>query len=396
MTRVPPGAGGHSPDERVSSLSGASLEQGRLPFQTLVAGLAGLVSLLGLFEGIHLGLRGDWLSFYAAGRTVLGGQPADLYDPQALYRWQSAVAPRPSPWFYPPGYAWFFAPLSWLSPAQARVVWLAVGLGALCWAVHILREWCEDAQASWLLALVGFLPLTFALSTGQMTPITLLLFAAIARWEWRGQLGLRAGFLAGAALYKPQLLAPLIIVWIARRRWRALLGFGAAALVVLGLSLSLSVPVTLHYLAHGAALGEANRKRLEARGASAALVSLIGLWALPVALAAMAALIVAVRRSGDRRVTQAMLWLAPIIVTPYLGTYDMLLVALPISFLLPRIPDDRLLSAASALVWFAPLLWLGGIATAPVVACVVLFAACAWRALRPHSSPRGKTASATA
>ncbi len=53
-------------------------------------------------------------------------------------------------------------------------------------------------------------------------------------------------------------------------------------------------------------------------------------------------------RSPQSRYLQAMLWLAPVIVAPYLIIYDMLLIILPISFLAPLLRKDRLLQAGVA------------------------------------------------
>ena len=99
------------------------------------------------------------------------------------------------------------------------------------------------------------------------------------------------------------------------------------------------------------------------------------------ALAALAILYV-VSRHPATPYSRALLWLSPLIVSPYQGPYELLLAALPVACLVPVLSRDRPLQVAVVLVWLTPLLSLFNTGWAPaVVSIVILFAVCAVRAL---------------
>lgn len=349
-------------------------------------GLVGAaVAVLGVGQARQQGLEGDWLAYYAAGRAVLAGRADALFQPAVLYHWQAPIIPRPFPWLYPPGYALLFAPLALLPIAVARLAWLGVGIAALVGAFATARRSLGLPIANSVLALLGFLPLLLTLSLGQVSPITLLIFAQVAALEWRGEANVRAGLVASAALYKPQLLVPLLWYWVVNRRGRALLGFAIGGAVVLGISFVASSQATLEYLRHGLEIAEAQRRHLESVGKSSAIAAFVGPWAILAAALVLAAL-AAVRRCGERRLVQALLWLAPLLTAPFIGAYDLSLGALAVAFLVPLFRGDRVLRAAFVLAWFTPFLWLAGITWGAPAAFAILFAAVAWRALSPRSA----------
>ncbi len=87
-----------------------------------------------------------------------------------------------------------------------------------------------------------------------------------------------------------------------------------------------------------------------------------------------------------------LLWLSVFLVPPYIANYDLMLLLLPISLLVPLIPRHRGLQAAVALVWVGPAVTV----IAPTVrwvpaALLLLFGLCVWYAVRVNPSVDGGT-----
>jgi hypothetical protein len=350
----------------------------------LVAGATAML-VLGIFGLISLGLKSDWLAYYAAGRFLLDGRLAQVYDLPILQGWQAQVIGQNiTPFLYPPAYALPFAPLALLPPWTARISWLLACLCAGFFAVRLSTRWSGLSLPVSLVALLAFPPFAYSLAVGQISPITLLIFTGVAALEWVGGRDGRAGLLAGLALYKPQQLIPLAVSWLAARRWRNLVGMATTGLLIAALSFLLDPRSPAAYLRMTRSfLGLANQSTV-----SGANISLFAWspWLGVFVLAGVLAVLILVQFKGDRRLGQALLWLAPVLVAPYLVIYDMLLLALPLSLLVPLLRKDRLLQAGVSLLWLACLLAPFIVATCPVTwAALLLYLMIAWRAFRPQS-----------
>ncbi len=213
------------------------------PRALLLALLAALVLPVLLAEGARTvggTLGGDYAAFHAAGRLVLEGRVAELYDWSAQAAAQAGLHPSEPGRFlafaYPPFVALPYAALATLGFRAAYAVHTAAAVGALVAAVALtvprLRR--LGAYPALLLAIAaGFLPLFRAVAGGQNTPFTLLVLAAAWALLSTGR-EVAAGAVAALLLAKPQFGLPLLGL-LALRHPRALLGAAGTALALYAL-----------------------------------------------------------------------------------------------------------------------------------------------------------------
>lgn len=136
-------------------------------------------------------------------------------------------------------------PLTWLSTASAVLVWEAASLVAGAVAVRVLYTWLprRPGRTFWLTVLplaVASPGLVFTLQLAQVSlfllPVLVLAWLALADRRWA-----RAGAVVGVLVALKPFLAPLLLLFVARRRWSGLvaaassgLGVSALALAVVG------------------------------------------------------------------------------------------------------------------------------------------------------------------
>jgi hypothetical protein len=295
----------------------------------------------------------------------LQGRVAQLYDLAAVQAWQAQwLGQHITPFLYPPAYSLFFLPLALLPAQIARGLWLVIGLAAALLAARWSMRWSGLSYPLSVLGLLAFPALAYSLAVGQMTPVLLLLFTAIASLEFQEKDGYLPGFLGGLALFKPQLVLPLLVYWLFSRRWRSVVGFLAAGLVIGGLSSLLSPAGSLAYLRLSLDFFNLAQTASQ-RGANASLFA-ISPWVGVLAGIAILGTIALASRKPITWYTYAMLWLAPVLASPYLVTYDLLS------------------QAGIALLYLAALLAIPLMSVRPVIwVGMALYLVCAWRTLRP-------------
>jgi hypothetical protein len=345
-----------------------------------VAALAAAVAWLGARS---LGNGVDYVVFHVAGRTVLAGDVARLYDP-AWVRPQVAAYTRDvfAEFLYPPAYALVFAPLALLPIAVARALWALGSLAALAWAIRSAGTWSRRPAGALAALALLYAPLLFALVLGQTTAWMMLALATIVRDEWRGRPGLRAGAIAGCLLCKPHLVLPLALAWLVTGRWRRLLGMALAAAVVGAVSALLSVPATLAYLRQTPALGLEVARALQQRGSNGALLPYLGPAGPALAVAGLVGMLLVVRsRSCPATARWSLPFVVPMLVTPHLGAYDLALGLVPISVLFAEPVRDARARLLLVVVWLAPIAWAARMEWAPGAASVALCAVAAWRGI---------------
>lgn len=216
------------------------------------AGILAVTIYLGVSNRWKATLPGnnDFTCFYRAGRMVISGQGADVYDIAQEQRFDEQLAPaiaKPGKPFYtlpylfsPPSLA-IFAPLATLSYGTADAVWLTFNLAlllllplALC---HLLRLGTA-ATCFALLTPALFLPSSVALARGQIS-ILLAGLLGLAFYNLFRQNDFVAGCCFAATLIKPQFTVPALLVVLVTGNWKALRGFVAAIAILLGLSFAL-------------------------------------------------------------------------------------------------------------------------------------------------------------
>ena len=204
-------------------------------------------------------LRGpDFFSFYSAAKLyVLKGGSA-VYDLVLQRQIQIDVTGQPAdrfivlPYFHPPYYTLLIAPLGYLSYREAYIamaifnVILAAALIALLVRSSQNIHGLAAVVASALIA--GFFPLFVTVLQGQSDLVVLVpLAAAYVAWS-RGRHGW-AGIFSALALAKPQLLLLIPVLFVARRAWRALAGFGGVVALLGAVSVAgFGVPPVIGYL----------------------------------------------------------------------------------------------------------------------------------------------------
>ena len=239
-----------------------------------------------------------------------------------------------------------------------------------------------------VLALLAFAPFVYSLVVGQMSPVTLLLFSLIAGLEWQKRGGFLPGILAGLALYKPQLLLPLLIYWLFMRRWRTLAGFFGTGLLILIASILVNWSATVAFFHTILEYFQLSTSANES-GANASFFAISPwLWGV-IALAVLFTLLLSSRQS-ENRYAYAMLWLSPVLVTPYVVTYDLLLLFLPLTFLIPYLSHDRYLQVGAVLLYLTPLVAIPLLSVKPVIITALgLFFISAWRFWHPSQRDEG-------
>jgi len=194
-------------------------------------------------------IGGDYIAFHTAGRLVLSGHAAELYDHSAVSGVEASLLGGRSPNFYdayrnPPFFAALFvplAPLDLLSGFGVYSLLSVVGLGLAVWLLMQETPWLRSRWRGLAVLLAAFPPLYFGLIDGENATISLLLYVLIYRSLAHGQ-DRAAGAWAALGLFKPQLFFVFPLIFLASRRSRALASYAAVAVVLFGFSLLLVGP----------------------------------------------------------------------------------------------------------------------------------------------------------
>lgn len=339
-----------------------------------------------MFDAAGVPLEKDFLVFWASGKAFLLGEPEALYDPAHFRDIQSAVLGRTVsldlPWFYPPSFLMFTAPLTLFDFGAAWLLWTLATVAA-----YGLAAW-RVVGAPWAVPAALAAPaVLLCLGAGQNGLLTAALFGlGLALLPKRP---LIAGILFGLMAYKPQFGLVLPIALLIGRHWRAI---RAATATVLGLNGLFTIwfgprvwPFFLEGLrfANDAILvsGRSGFERLQS--VYAVVLSSTGnqawAWALHglVAAAALALTIGAWRQGRSSNLGAAALITASLAVTPYLYFYDIVVLMMAVLFLAREGMDDGFLVlekthlTLAALLPVGILLW-GGVAGALTILVLLL------------------------
>lgn len=303
----------------------------------------------------------DFLAFWGSAKAVIAGLPQAAYD----LPWQEKVQTGAgfTGWYAfvnPPPFLFVTAPFGLLPVSAAWIAWVVVTYALWAWAG------IKAFPRLWLLVLVfpGALIAAGHAQNGFVTGA--LLVGGVALLDRRP---LMAGALLGALIVKPH-LALLVPFWLAAGgRWRA---FAAATASALGL-------VALAWLAFGSETMRAYTTTWQASAAimragdaefflkMATLYAQVRIYAgetvamgsgIVLALAMIALLALSWRRFGqDGQATGAVMLAATALASPYLFSYDLPFLVLPILWLVREglrggfRPWEKALLVA---LWFAP------------------------------------------
>ncbi len=217
--------------------------------------IAGLLAALA-FVHVALALRllpslregyQDFTTLYTAGKLVRSGQGHSLYRLPSQYQAGQEFAPsvqlrrQALPYIRPPFEALLLAPLTLMSYFSAYLLWTALNAAMLVFALLLLKarfpELENIALALLFLAAAAYWPIAFGLIQGQDAGLLLLICVAALVSLADGS-DKRAGAFLALGLFKFHLVVPLLVL-LAIRRWRLLLGFVPVAALLGAISIAI-------------------------------------------------------------------------------------------------------------------------------------------------------------
>jgi len=364
----------------------------------LVAGFAALAAWVAaqqiLIFHTPWRLGGDFLSFYTASKMALAGHAADAWNAQAHFRAERSLSPQVGylAFYYPPAYLMLCWPLALLPYGYALLLWLVAPAAAAAGLMHRLLKTCAPQIRIGLVPLLAFPALLVNAGCGQNGALILAVLAGAAVLLDRRPL--LAGAVLGLMVVKPQFAFVLPLALALGGRWKAFFAAGLSAAILSGLAWLLVGPAG--YAAFFASNAEARDTLtggLTDPGAMQSLFAGLRAWGAPLwlaaagqgllsAAAATACGYVALRYKPDGFALMALIVATTVVATPFLLSYDLLITALPIGWLVAAAvrdgarPWERTITLAAFFLPLAarPLAQDLGLPVAPLV-LVILMAA---------------------
>lgn len=216
---------------------------------TALALLAGAAHRATLFAPLAewSGYRKDFTAFYSASKMVASGSGNAIYHTNAIAAYETRAAGHPvgdyqyMAYFNPPAFALALTPLTILSFERAYQVWTAFNVALLTLDVWLL--WRIGQGLAWKtklilsLGFVSLLPVVDGLLLGQFSLILLTAWMGAFLLLRSGHDGWAGASLA-ALLVKPEIVLPLLLILMMKRRWRVFASFVPLALCAAILSVA--------------------------------------------------------------------------------------------------------------------------------------------------------------
>lgn len=346
-------------------------------------------------------IGGDFPAFWGAGRIVLEGDVAHLYDWDRQAAAQVGLHPGdPAGTFlafaYPPFVALAYAPLAALPYRLAWLLHTTLAVSAVGAAIALVRPSLPRLAPhpeALLVASIAFYPLGAAIGGAQNTPFTLLGLAAVLAGLRHPEGRAAAGVAAGLLAYKPQLAVPILGLLLVAREGRAL----AAATLTLGALWAVGAAAAgpawplawwrdgvIGFQAHDADVNGPNAVSVlgfaEAVGGVGHPVALALAVPTALALAAATALAWARSRPADLPERMALAAFTTILVTPHGMFYDAGIATLGAWVLMDRGPTAIRVAVALAIPLAATQAFARDLGFSPIFALLLVGWALAWRA----------------
>jgi len=377
--------------------SGAWLGAGRVRVYAAMVLTAYLPMMFKVYREATGEVGSDFLAFWGAGRLQLMGPAARVYDLVAEHGVQMAADTGQMVAFVnPPPYLFLTAPLGLMPYATAWIVWALTG-----WAGWFLvaRRTLENGGAAGALAVLAFPAAYLSASHAQNGFITGALLIAAVLTLRRSQI--LSGTLFGLLVIKPH-LALLVPFWLAAgRKWTAIAAAAASAgllclasLFVFGIDTWRAYPQSFEVsqILMKQTTGEFFLRMCTPYALLRVLfgptAAMIGQGLITLVTGALACLYW--RRAPSEEAAGAILLAATALASPYLFSYDLPFLAMPVFFLvgIGRCkgwrPWEKL---ALVLIWAAPLATRAaalplGLNLMPLPAAVLLWLV--WSTCAPH------------
>ncbi len=357
-------------------------------FALIVGQLVYIVSSLAQgswLTGATGGVPNDFVDVWAAGQLVLHGNPAAAYDWPTHKAMEVVALGHPFAgyfgWHYPPTYLAIAAVLATVSYIPAQIIFLVL---TFCAYMFCLRGIVGKRSGFFLAAAFPAVLVNFM--AGQNGFLSAALFGGVLLMLVERPI--LAGVLLGLLTYKPHLGLLFPIVLAASGHWRAFIAAGfVAALMAIA---SWGAFGTETWTAFFHSIGHTSQAFLSDGWADfAKLQTAFGLvrtlggselsaWSVQGTLAlCVAATVTALWRSAAAyEIKAAALGVGALLATPYLYTYDLVVLAVPLAFLWRLARTDGFLPfelATIALVCLLVLIF--PLVTAPVGFAAVLLVA---------------------
>jgi hypothetical protein len=345
----------------------------------------------------------DYLAIASAGRVVHAGSSCvycagslGIAQAQLLGYTPAASATFPVPFVNPALMAWLIQPLAMLPLQTGTDVFVAVNVVAMAVAATLLTRRAAPRLGG---PLAAGLVVTAVFSLEAGTGILLgqsdglmLLAATLAVEALDRHRPLIAGLLLVPLLLKPQLVWLVPPVLIVARQWRMLGALAAGAVVVLVGSIAVAGPSHLLDAVGLVTAPAYAHLDLQSNSIPALIARPLGsnpaAWAAALALAAAAFVAMVVLRDALRKNVVPAVAIGvglSVILSPHLGDYSLMLLAIPVAVLAPRAPPLvlTLVAAYAAASLFNPLVPLNESSVALVLLAGLV--ALLWRATHPGS-----------
>jgi hypothetical protein len=320
----------------------------------------------------HENVGPDFIQFYTAASLIVAGEdpygPAEQAAVQRRLGWNKAEEGLGlydfMPFYYPPWLALAVAALLPLGYPLAKMTFIVLSAEALVGAALLLRSVAGGLSTAMAVAVVALFGFSIkAALMGQIAPLVLVL-AALAWWLLERHRDVAAGAVVALLSIKPQLTLLAIVavlVWSARQqRWPVVAGF-LATLAVLVATSTVAFPAWLPSMLAATDVTPMPTRYFPGIGATLySVLDALGIHGMALVVAASVAgavAIVALLEAALRRTTTlaelfAAGFLAPFFVVPYARAYDFPVLLVPALALLgARIsPLTRMMLAASLTV----------------------------------------------
>lgn len=288
------------------------------------------------------GLPTDFVNVWAAGHMALAGHAASVYDWPAHKAVEVMALGHPFAgyfgWHYPPTFLFVAMGLALLPYTVAQLLW---SFGTFLIYLVAMRAVIGD-RAGWLLA-AAFPAVLCNFVVGQNGFLSAALFGAGLLFIERRPVV--AGVLIGLLSFKPHLGLLIPVALIAGGYWRVI--FTAAIVATFWAAISLAAFGVDAWLGFAANIGHTSQAFLSDGWAdwgklqtAFGLVRILGgseslAWGAQTVFALSAAACVALiwHSRADYEIKAATLATGALLATPYLYTYDLVVLAIPLAFL---------------------------------------------------------------
>jgi hypothetical protein len=274
----------------------------------------------------------DWLN----GHTVFGA----TWIPERIF-------------LYPLPLAYLVIPLGWLALSQAYSVWAFLTLFAAAASLFLLIDLWEESRIKifalpMMVALLFFAPMLEAPGKGTLGGL-LLLAMVLSLYLFKHRMWMIGGMLSALLLVKPTFGAPALILlglwFLSRREWRGIVGIIAGSLFLYALGAVVNPQWPLQFLGMGQQkVGEylgSQPTLLNAAGfiCQRSLVCSYGLGAALslVLIGVVTFLIFRKTRPLDFLEAISLILTTSLLVTPYLWSYDFVLLIIPLSWIVHQL-----------------------------------------------------------